>query len=129
DVLQDAAAARVGKEDVIEQGYEWRALASSEHVCRPEVGDNGHMQARGDGLGFAGLPGTCKAAARIRRGTGLVIKRLAVTADEIKLMALCGGRDGFSVFEAEPPVEARQFGSRGDRSVHGREHGAPQRCG
>ncbi len=115
DVLEDAGAGGMREENGIEEGDERRALTSGGHVCGAEVGDDGEAGGGGDERGLAELPGAGEAAARVRGGGALVVDGLAVAADEsgFDFGVGDGGLDSFSVGEAEPPVEAGEFGGGG----------------
>ena len=112
DVLEDARAGGVGEEDVVEEGDEGRALTSGGHVGGAEIGDDGDAGGGGDEGGFAELPGAGEAAACVGGGHALVVDGLAVAADEggSNFGGGDGGADGFSVGEAETPVQTGEFG-------------------
>ena len=112
DVLKNAGADGVGEEDVIEQGDEGRALAAGGDVSRAEVGDDGDAGGGGEEGGFAELPGAGEAAACVECGHALVVEGLAVAADEGRsnFGGVDGGAEGFSVGEAEAPVQMGEFG-------------------
>jgi len=112
DVLEDAGAARVREEDVVEKGNEGRALASGGHVGGAEVGDDRKAGGGCDEGGLAELPGAGDAAACVGGGDALVVDGLSVAADEngFDFCLGYGGLDGFGVGEAEAPVQAAYLG-------------------
>src|SRR5271154_514090 len=98
----------MAEEHEVEQGDERSSLAPGDHVRGTEVGYDGNAQLAREDRGLAGLPGAREFRTGIGLERGLVVKGLAMAADEGDLggMALHCDLDGFSVGKAETPVQA-----------------------
>ena len=128
DVLQHAPALAVGKQHVIQQRNQRRALPAGQHIRRTEVRNHGNAERRGNRRRFARLPGASKAPARIGLCARLMIESLPVAADQVQLHVVPLHRFArrLGVGQPQPPVEPRQLGRRGRGRVHRRQHRPPQ---
>ncbi len=113
DVLQDSPALGIGKQNIIEQWNQRRALAARQHVRRPEVRDHGNAERGSNRLCLARLPCAGKPPPGIRLRARLVIERLPVATNQIEL-TLC--RRTVSCTASAYASPSRQF-SRANSAV------------
>src|SRR5690348_7541330 len=87
DVLHNPADASVPVEQIVEERNQRRAFASGGHVGRTKVGNDRHSQPLSRNRAVARLPGDRNLAIKKLRRSALMIKRLAMAADKVDLLA------------------------------------------
>ena len=83
DILHDAANAVVAIKQVVEEGNQWRALASASDVCRAKIRDHRHTQTRCQCRSLTHLPRRREFESQKRSQLALMIKSLPMTAGQL----------------------------------------------
>src|SRR5712691_10683111 len=124
DVLYDSSYARVAKQKVVEEGNQRRTLASSRHIRRTEIGNHRHAHSRRDNCRLSRLPSGRNPASKKALRLTLMIKRLPVATDELRLYTKpsLGSQHSIGIKFADQEIQPGQFRHACSRSVHCSQH-------
>ena len=129
DILQNAPALGIGKQNIVEQRNERRALSAGQHIGRPKIRNHGNAERGSNRLRLARLPraGKSPPAYTLPRAAD---GRASVHGSQPGRASPVPPRRLFHclrIRQAQPPVQPRQLRRRSRLRIHRRQHRAPQR--
>ena len=133
DILRDAIHASItmtiAVQKIVDERYQRRAFSPGRHIRRTKIRNHRNSQPRRDHRAFSRLPRGRQLSSQKSFRHSLVIKRLPMTADQIKLHAMLARclSHGLSVQFAEKKVQPSQIRNPSQFRIHHPQNRASNR--